>query len=88
MNAGAEKDPLHGRTLAAILEELVKFYGWERLGQMIDIRCFTHDPSIASSLKFLRRTPWARARVEDVYRVMLREKPVVLTFGKRPGSAE
>lgn len=61
-------DPLHGLTLAVILERLVERYGWEELGRAIDIRCFTHDPSIRSSLHFLRRTPWARAKVEALYR--------------------
>jgi uncharacterized protein (DUF2132 family) len=60
-------DPLHGVTLKAILTELVQEYGWEELGRRIDIRCFTHAPSIASSLKFLRRTPWARDKVEEMY---------------------
>ena len=62
---------LHGITLENLLHELVTHYGWHDLGQLIDIRCFTHDPSIASSLKFLRRTPWARARVESLYVDML-----------------
>lgn len=61
-------DPLHGVTLQMILERLVERLGWERMGQAVEIRCFTHDPSIASSLKFLRRTPWARAQVEALYR--------------------
>jgi uncharacterized protein (DUF2132 family) len=61
-------DPMHGMTLQAILEHLVDRYGWEGLGQRIEIRCFTHDPSITSSLKFLRKTPWARAKVESLYR--------------------
>ncbi len=60
-------NPLHGKTLEFILEYLVAQYGWEKLGERITIRCFTHDPSIASSLKFLRKTPWARAKVEDLY---------------------
>ena len=60
-------DPLHGVTLKMILERLVAHYGWEKLGRTIEIRCFTHDPSIKSSLTFLRRTPWARARVEALY---------------------
>lgn len=60
-------DPLHGITLKTILTELVEQYGWEELGRRIDIRCFTNDPSIASSLKFLRRTPWARDKVETMY---------------------
>jgi uncharacterized protein (DUF2132 family) len=60
-------DPLHGVTLKMMLVELVEEYGWEEMGRRIDIRCFTHDPSIASSLKFLRRTPWARDKVEEMY---------------------
>ena len=60
-------DPLQGITLKAIVEHLVERYGWDGLGERIDIRCFTHDPSVASSLKFLRRTPWARAKVESLY---------------------
>ena len=60
-------DPLHGVTLKKILTELVQAFGWEELGRRIDIRCFTHAPSIASSLKFLRRTPWARDKVEEMY---------------------
>lgn len=59
---------MHGMTLQAILEHLVDRYGWDGLGTRIDIRCFTHDPSMTSSLKFLRRTPWARAKVESLYR--------------------
>jgi uncharacterized protein (DUF2132 family) len=62
-----KKNPLHGKTLEMILNELVEFYGWEQLGIMIEIRCFTHDPSIKSSLTFLRRTPWAREKVEALY---------------------
>lgn len=69
------KDPLHGKRLVDILEELVEFYqGFEGLGEQINIRCFTHDPSINSSLKFLRKTPWARAKVESLYLFTLREK--------------
>jgi uncharacterized protein (DUF2132 family) len=67
-------NPLHGMTLEAILTELVAFFGWPELGQQINIRCFTSDPSIGSSLKFLRRTPWARAKVESLYLFMLRER--------------
>ena len=62
-----KKDPLLGKTLEMILNELVDFYGWEQLGNMINIRCFTHDPGLKSSLHFLRRTPWARKKVEDLY---------------------
>src|SRR5687768_1267970 len=61
------KDPLHGKTLEMILNELVEHFGWEDLGSIIDIRCFKFDPSIKSSLVFLRRTPWARKKVEDLY---------------------
>ena len=69
------KDPLHGKKLVDILEELVDYYkGFEELGNQINIRCFTHDPSIASSLKFLRRTPWARTKVESLYLYVLRQK--------------
>lgn len=60
-------DPLHGQTLEKILVALVDRYGWEALGQRIDIRCFNIDPSIKSSLTFLRRTPWARAQVEQLF---------------------
>jgi uncharacterized protein (DUF2132 family) len=60
-------DPLHGLTLEAILTQLVERHGWEKMGQAIDIRCFTEDPSISSSLKFLRKTPWAREKVEELY---------------------
>lgn len=61
------KDPLHGITLKMMLTELQSQFGWEGLGQKIKIKCFTHDPSISSSLKFLRRTPWAREKVEALY---------------------
>lgn len=70
MNAPQPNNPLHGITLEKMLTELVTFYGWQTMGQQIDIRCFTHDPSIGSSLKFLRRTPWARERVEAMYVAM------------------
>ena len=67
MNASPSRDPLHGVTLEALLTELVAAYGWEELGRRIDIRCFNFDPSISSSLKFLRKTPWARTKVEQLY---------------------
>ena len=67
-------NPLHGITLETIVTALVDHYGWAALGQQITIRCFTDDPSIASSLKFLRRTPWAREKVEGLYLFMLRER--------------
>ncbi len=58
---------LHGMTLEAILTDLVALYGWDEMGKRINIRCFTHDPSIQYSLKFLRKTPWAREKVEQLY---------------------
>ena len=63
-------NPLHGVTLKAIVEDLVARHGWEELGERIPIRCFQHEPSVKSSLKFLRRTPWARKKVEDLYLAM------------------
>ena len=60
-------NPLHGITLEKIVTDLQLHFGWKNLGQMINIRCFTHDPSVKSSLKFLRRTPWAREKVEKLY---------------------
>jgi uncharacterized protein (DUF2132 family) len=66
-------DPLHGLTLEAIVTALVAHFGWAQLSQRIDIRCFTHNPSVGSSLKFLRKTPWARAKVEGLYLFMLRD---------------
>ena len=66
-------NPLHGVTLEAIVIALVGHYGWEELGQRIAIRCFQSEPSVASSLKFLRKTPWARDKVESLYLFMLRE---------------
>jgi uncharacterized protein (DUF2132 family) len=71
MKNSQPNNPLHGITLEKLLNELVSFYGWPALARRIDIRCFTHDPSISSSLKFLRRTPWARERVEALYIDML-----------------
>lgn len=67
------KDPLHGLTLEAIVTALVERYGWPGLGERIPVRCFVVDPSIKSSLKFLRRTPWAREKVESLYLFSLRE---------------
>jgi uncharacterized protein (DUF2132 family) len=67
------KNPLHGLTLQTILTELVDYFGWEGLADRIPVRCFESDPSIASSLKFLRKTPWAREKVEGLYGFMLRE---------------
>jgi uncharacterized protein (DUF2132 family) len=68
------RNPLHGITLEQIVTELVAYFGWAELGQQVRIRCFTEQPSIPSSLKFLRKTPWARAKVESLYLFMLREK--------------
>lgn len=62
-----KNNPLHGMTLEKIITELVQHYGWEELGNRINIRCFQADPSVKSSLTFLRRTPWARAKVEELY---------------------
>lgn len=68
------KNPLHGLTLQTIVSELVEQYGWEELGQQVKIQCFLHEPSVASSLKFLRKTPWAREKVESFYLWHLREQ--------------
>jgi uncharacterized protein (DUF2132 family) len=67
-------NPLHGVKLAFILEELHAHYGWNQLGYLIRINCFNDNPTIKSSLKFLRKTPWARARVEDLYLEYLDDK--------------
>lgn len=67
MTERKSNDPLHGITLEMILTRLVEHYGWEEMGRIIRIRCFTNDPSIKSSLQFLRKTPWARNKVEALY---------------------
>ena len=67
MAAPQINNPLHGITLEQMLSELVDGLGWAEMGRCIGIRCFTHDPSLSSSLRFLRRTPWARAKVEALY---------------------
>jgi len=67
MSNSQPNNPLHGVTLEMILIHLVDRYGWEELGRTINIKCFTHEPSIKSSLKFLRKTPWARGKVEALY---------------------
>jgi uncharacterized protein (DUF2132 family) len=67
MNGEQKNNPLHGVKLVDILEALVSEYGWDELGSRINIRCFNYDPSIKSSLRFLRRTPWAREKVEKLY---------------------
>ncbi len=66
-------NPLHGKTLTVILDELVNHYGWNQLGYLIKINCFNDNPSIKSSLTFLRKTPWARKKVEDLYLEYLKE---------------
>ena len=68
------RHPLHGVTLEAIVTALVAHYGWPGLGERLPMRCFTQDPSLSSSLKFLRKTPWARTKVESLYLFMLREQ--------------
>lgn len=67
MTEQLSNDPLHGITLEMVLTQLVEQYGWEELGSLIRIRCFNYDPSIKSSLQFLRKTPWARKKVEALY---------------------
>ncbi|MEO5891056.1 MAG: VF530 family protein [Ferruginibacter sp.] len=67
METGQQNNPLHGKTLESIVRYLVEKYGWEELGQIIRINCFTDNPSIQSSLKFLRKTEWARKKVEELY---------------------
>lgn len=67
MNTPQSNDPLHGLTLETILTYLVEKFGWEGLGKKIKIKCFTHNPSLGSSLTFLRQTPWARSKVERLY---------------------
>lgn len=67
MNQQQINNPLHGKTLEMILNSLVDTYGWHELGKRINIRCFNNDPSVKSSLKFLRKTPWAREKVENLY---------------------
>jgi uncharacterized protein (DUF2132 family) len=89
MTAAPEQphNPLHGVTLERMLTELVDHFGWEAMGQRIAIRCFTADPSIGSSLKFLRKTPWAREKVEAMYLYMLRERARQARRGSAPKSS-
>jgi uncharacterized protein (DUF2132 family) len=68
------RNPLHGLTLERIVTDLAAHYGWPGLAERIPLRCFSHEPSVASSLKLLRRTPWAREKVEGLYLFMLRER--------------
>jgi uncharacterized protein (DUF2132 family) len=72
--ASQPRNPLHGVTLEAIVTSLSEYYGWDELGQRIPVRCFVLDPSVKSSLAFLRKTPWAREKVEGLYLFMLREQ--------------
>ena len=74
MSAEQPRNPLHGITLEQIVTELVDYFGWAELGQQVRIRCFIENPSVASSLKFLRKTPWAREKVESLYLFMRREQ--------------
>ena len=74
MHTPQTRNPLHGVTLEAMLNELVAHFGWPELGLQINIRCFISDPSVGSSLKFLRKTPWAREKVEGLYLFMRREQ--------------
>lgn len=67
MSERQANNPLHGITLEQIVNSLVELYGWSEMGKRINIRCFNSDPSVKSSLKFLRKTPWARKKVEDLY---------------------
>lgn len=76
MTTQPSKDPLHGITLEALLNTLVDRYGWAELATRININCFKSDPSIKSSLKFLRRTPWARKEVETLYIDSLEDQPI------------
>jgi len=89
MNTQHPHDALHGVKLTTILEELLACYGWDQLGALIPIRCFTMNPSISFSLKFLRKTPWAREKVEDLYLEYLEEEKIGAESNqtKREGAA-
>jgi uncharacterized protein (DUF2132 family) len=78
------RNPLHGVTLALMLQDLVDHFGWTELGRQVAIRCFTTEPSLNSSLKFLRRTPWAREKVESLYLFMQREQTRQARAARRP----
>ena len=82
METPRSRDPLHGITLERMLVELEARFGWSGLGERVRIRCFTHEPTIGSSLAFLRRTPWARAKVERIYLEMLAERAFKKMTGK------
>ncbi len=85
MSDSPSKDPLHGMTLEAILLSLVDTYGWEGLAERIPVRCFSSEPSVKSSLVFLRRTPWARAKVEALYLGKLGARKPARRPAKKPG---
>lgn len=72
--SSSSPDPLHGVTLQQMVERLERHYGWDGLARRVPVRCFQYDPSVPSSLKFLRKTPWARARVEALYVALVREE--------------
>ncbi len=74
MPAKQPRNPLHGVTLEAMVVGLSDYFGWDELGRLVPVRCFQSDPSVKSSLKFLRKTPWAREKVESLYLFMLREQ--------------
>jgi uncharacterized protein (DUF2132 family) len=79
MNISSSKDPLHGKTLEMQVNELVAHFGWAELANRVNINCFKSDPSVKSSLKFLRRTPWARKEVEALYLDIVNERNVTKT---------
>ncbi|MBE0547783.1 MAG: DUF2132 domain-containing protein [Rubrivivax sp.] len=81
------RNPLHGMTLEAVVTALVAHYGWPSLSERIPLRCFTSEPSVASSLKFLRKTPWAREKVEALYLFMLRDTARAQRMGIPPSPA-
>ena len=83
MSTTTNNNPLHGLTLQNILEQLVEKLGWERMATNVRINCFSSDPSIKSSLKFLRKTPWAREQVEQLYLIKIAKQPHALTTTKR-----
>ncbi len=83
MQPTSNQDPLHGITLKKIVTELVEEYGWDGLGKLIDIKCFTTDPSISSSLKFLRKAAWARIKVEKLYLQMTNPPSNIWSTSKR-----
>lgn len=76
MNKEQLNNPLHGKTLEFVITELVEYYGWEHLSYKVNINCFKSNPSIKSSLTFLRKTPWARKEVEDVYIELIKKRTV------------